>query len=528
MRRGVLALIALACLPAAAPAGAAVPPPRDDVFVLHGVGKAHGLGMAMDGVEGQARAGWSHDRILDLFYPGTQSSTAGGTVRVGLADGGTQRFVLPGGGTVLQGRDRRPVPEGATVTVTTSGGGAAARIDAAAATPQPSPSASPEPPGESPAAATLAGSAPQDPADAIESPPPVESPPSAPIDDPTPTPPPARDQPTSPGPAATPVGEGSVRIRPDGDPAVTLVEATGRRYRGEVEVLPVNGTLQVVNLVDLETYVAGIAEEKNAGWPLEGMKVLAIAARSLAAATMDWYAKSHDRGYHICATQNCQVYLGYDGEEPVMRRATQETAGRIRTYNGRPILAMYHGNGGGQTETYRKVARISTDPHPYLRSVRYPHADPSTWRRELTEPEIVGALAARGITVPTPITRIEVLERGDSPRVIQMRIHAGTRHVDMTGTTFMMALDLWSTWFDVGRAPAGAPAGTADISTAYPGADLRAVPGDAQSLGFLFVLAVAVLALAVAVTLQLMEPRLRPGLPRLRPRLRVAPSPPAS
>src|SRR5437879_7349789 len=91
----------------AAPARASTPtatqtpaPPAADRVVFTGVGSAHGLGMAMDGVEGQARAGWSYDRILSLFYPGTSVAHSSGTIRVWIAEGGAERVTLPTGGTL--------------------------------------------------------------------------------------------------------------------------------------------------------------------------------------------------------------------------------------------------------------------------------------------------------------------------------------------------------------------------------------------------------------------------------------------
>ena len=475
--------------------------------VLYGVGTAHGLGMAMDGVEGQARAGWTHDRILDLFYPGSKPGRASGTIRVGLATGGEQSFVLPGGGTVTGRTAARRVRPGERITVVASGGRAVLR-----GSPAPARDAVTDP-----APRRLPLSAPTDP---LASPPPLEDivPPTPPPAEPSPVPTP----PPSPRATAAPAAGSALRIEPDGSPALVRVEATGRSYRGWIEVAPSPEGLRVVNHVDLEQYVMGIAEEKGAGWPLEGLKTLAVAARSLGAATMTWYTKSRPFGYDICPTQNCQVYLGYDGEEPLMRQAVAETAGQIREFNGRPILAMYHGNGGGVTESYRRVAMTKTDPHPYLRSVRYPYADPSTWRRELTYREIAGALAARGVSVPANVSRLEILERGDSPRVIRMRVHGDGRHVDITGTTFMMALDLWSTWFEIGRRTDltavrrwGAP--SRSLGTAAP------LTGDAHSAGVLDVLAVALLALALATTLQLTGARLRlPLRLALRP-LRTAP-----
>src|SRR4029077_13895562 len=67
----------------------------------------------------------------------------------------------------------------------------------------------------------------------------------------------------------------SAWIVPSGYPAITNVTSTGHNYRGTIEVRRVDaGMVRVINHVDLETYVDGIAEEKGAGWPPEAMKVL--------------------------------------------------------------------------------------------------------------------------------------------------------------------------------------------------------------------------------------------------------------
>jgi hypothetical protein len=155
--------------------------------------------------------------------------------------------------------------------------------------------------------------------------------------------------------------------------------------------------------------------------------------------------------------------------------------------------------------------------------VRYPYADPSTWRRELTYAQIGAALAARGVSTPQPIERLEILERGDSPRVIRMRAHGNGEHRDFSGTTFMMALDLWSTWFEIGERTGLTTIGPGGLPTSILG-DTSPVPGDVQSAGFLFVLAIATLALATAVTLQVSNARL-PSLRIAWPPLRAAPAP---
>ncbi len=463
-RRGGCLVLCLAVLgvSSAAPAHASDLSSGAEV-VLRGTGTAHGLGMAMDGVEGQARAGWTHDRILDLFYPRTTSGRAGGVIRVGLANEPVVALTLPHGGVVSDvprsgaAGPGFPVtlPAGTRITVRRTGGGVSLTL-----------------PSPRPLAASTSSEPTSRPGLVLSGPQLIPQTPP-PIIEPTPSPAPKRPAPTgTPAPAtARPAGGVPKRVYVwgTGEEAVVGVAATGHAYRGQVEVVPLGGGLNVVNHVDLETYVAGIAEEKGAGWPLEALKALAIAARTLGAATMSWYEKNQANGYDICPTDKCQVYLGYDGEEASMRQAQSETAGVIRTYNGRPILAMYHGNGGGQTETYKRLIDYGGDPHPYLRSVKYPNADPYHWTRSETWTSIEGSLRAAGVAVPGRLTGMDVLERGDSPRIVKLRLRGADGDLTITGQRFMDALDLWSTWFDIEVTATGASTSVViDTSAGFP------------------------------------------------------------
>jgi len=400
--------------------------------------------MAMDGVEGEARAGWSYERILSLFYPGTSTSHSYGAIRVGLAEGGAQHVTLPSGGSVA-GIGVRP---GGGVTVRPAKGGRLAlrfdvvqveRTPASAPKQTPKPTPTPKPKKD----AVLAP---------IQlTPPPVPPVGGAPTPRPRPTP---RPTPTGVPPAltgATVFAPSPVVVSPQGFLAVVRLDATGRRYRGTLEMRRSKGGVTAVNRVGLEDYVAGIAEEKGAGWPLEGMKTLAVAARTLAVATTTWLGSHHADGYDICATDSCQVYLGYDGEESTMRAAANATAGEIRTYNGEPILAMYHGNGGGQTQSYADVSDGKSSAYPYLASVKYPYADPWKWRLDTSLHEIADALQKDGVTnLPTPLRYVIVLKRGETPRVKRVGLFSNSKKgIAVTGLGFAHALKLPSNWFSV-------------------------------------------------------------------------------
>ena len=402
----------------------------DDAVVIDGVGAAHGFGMAMDGVQGQARAGWSHEQILSLFYPGTTISHTAGPIRVGLARTAATSLTLPAGGLVAD------ATRGAKGTFATSiGPGKSVSLRIANGK------------------IAMSGITVAHPLSSVVKPTPTPKPSMKPLippalRPPTPTPHPKRT--ATPAPVAPQQATyKTLWIWGTAGNALVQVGATGRRYRGIVQVTATGGQLLVTNVVDLETYVAGIAEEKGQGWPGAGMRALAIAARSLAAATMTWYHANHDDGYDICPDANCQVYLGYDGEEASMREAARATAGEIRTYHGRAILAMYHGNGGGQTESYAAAINNGTDPYPYLQSVRYPFASPSHWQVDTTMGSIEASLRSAGVAVPTGLRRITITKRGVSPRVLALELAGTGATTAISGNAFAAALDLRSTWFDI-------------------------------------------------------------------------------
>src|SRR5690242_19675353 len=80
MRKAVLtAVAAVLVLPASASAGS--------VFLVEGGGWGHGVGLSQWGAEGAARHGWSYQRILAHYYPGTTLAVEPGRdVRVLVAE----------------------------------------------------------------------------------------------------------------------------------------------------------------------------------------------------------------------------------------------------------------------------------------------------------------------------------------------------------------------------------------------------------------------------------------------------------
>ena len=81
------------------------------------------------------------------------------------------------------------------------------------------------------------------------------------------------------------------------------------QYRGALRSVDKH----TVNVLSLERYVQGVVpREVPPEWAADAVRAQAVAARSYAA-----YERAHATSYYdICDTTSCQVYGGYDAEDP--------------------------------------------------------------------------------------------------------------------------------------------------------------------------------------------------------------------
>ncbi|MDT7780897.1 MAG: stage sporulation protein, partial [Acidobacteriota bacterium] len=137
-------------------------------------------------------------------------------------------------------------------------------------------------------------------------------------------------------------------------------------YRGRLEVFAnTKGALTVVNVVTLEDYVRGVVpnELSPGGYPeLEALKAQAVAARTYAVSNLGRFAAE---GFDLTPDTRSQVYGGRSTEHPLTDRAVLETRGRIATYKGVPINALYTSTCGGRTEDAEHI--FGGASVPYLR-----------------------------------------------------------------------------------------------------------------------------------------------------------------
>ena len=187
--------------------------------------------------------------------------------------------------------------------------------------------------------------------------------------------------------------------------ATEILDADARPYRGLLEVRPgPDGTLTVVNVVNLEEYLRGVVpnELSPVAFPqIEALKAQAVAARTWVLAHLGDYSS---KGYDVCATPACQVYRGQATEQPLTDEAIAETRGVVATWRGRPIHAYYTSTCGGHTED---GDAIFEDRAPYLKGVV---CTPERWaRHRLTTTAVPRGDLPGSAAVPRSLAVLESL-----------------------------------------------------------------------------------------------------------------------
>lgn len=149
-------------------------------------------------------------------------------------------------------------------------------------------------------------------------------------------------------------------------------------YRGAIEIAHGSGTpagtLNVVNVVEIEDYVPGVvANESVASFHYEALKSQAVTARGYAIANIGRFIA--DFPYDIVDSTTSQVYRGVISEHPRAVVASNETIGLVGSYNGRIIEALYSSSMGGHTENNEWVFNFPStslpgaNALPYLRGI---------------------------------------------------------------------------------------------------------------------------------------------------------------
>ncbi len=185
----------------------------------------------------------------------------------------------------------------------------------------------------------------------------------------------------------------------------------GKSLRGEVRLAKVNSECLVINVIDIESYVAGLLNSEMAGnWPLESLKAQAVAARTYAVFIA---SRNQERPFDLESTVKDQVYHGAHREMYQTHLATRMTKDEILTFQGKVVKAFYHSTCAGRTEI---PVNVWGEEHAVFRSVPCPYCKKSPrygWGLDVSLKSLeksIGYVLALRVLDKTPSGRAKTME----------------------------------------------------------------------------------------------------------------------
>lgn len=138
---------------------------------------------------------------------------------------------------------------------------------------------------------------------------------------------------------------GGTKVMAAGSSGIQVIERSKRTYRGSLELGSSNGSLSVINVVQLEQYLYSVVGgEVSPSWPGEALKAQAVAARSYALAQGNRFDIAN-----VVDTTLSQVYNGTGTEADSVTSAVDATAGEVLKNGSSIVEAVFSSNSGGTT-----------------------------------------------------------------------------------------------------------------------------------------------------------------------------------
>ena len=161
----------------------------------------------------------------------------------------------------------------------------------------------------------------------------------------------------------------AIRITPTDAKSFTTIMTESKstnRFRGTLECRVIDGNMTLINELDIEDYLAGLAEEPDTE-PWEKQRAFAIAARSYALFyTLSGQKKFKGKPYDGSDDpREFQAYGGVVFEErnPRWADAVRNTAGKVLTWERQIVKAPYFSSDNGKTNSAYDVWGWSHTPY---------------------------------------------------------------------------------------------------------------------------------------------------------------------
>jgi stage II sporulation protein D len=398
----LIVAIALGSTVLSATAVAAPPPELDATQTITGRGFGHGRGMSQYGAQGAAIAGRSAKTILDFYYPGTTVGKANGAVRVRISADTTD-------GIRVVAANKLRVRDLKTAKVYT--------LPVASTRNQ----WSIDPSGVSGAKVSSYNT---------------------------------KAKTWTVWKTLTGMGQF------EGPTVISLVLPSGavRRYRGVLRSADLSGAhFDTINVLSLELYLRGVVpREAVTSWRPAALQVQSVAARTYSVFHRN---RATRRAYDLCDTTSCQVYGGFNDEKNSTNNAIAATAGQIRLYKGKPIMAEFSSSNGGATATgdtaYQMMKVDGWDAYPGNKNPNV------TWSVTRTGAQLQAAFGVGTLRSLRVVRRTGVGPSGG--RVTSVEAVGSKGKVVLSGDQVRLRLHLRSAWFGfVGVKPTALGMSTTD------------------------------------------------------------------
>lgn len=187
-----------------------------------------------------------------------------------------------------------------------------------------------------------------------------------------------------------------LKLVPLSDSSHFLIKGNGpeRIYNGTLEIRRVGQLLQLINVVKIDDYIAGVVESEGGHFvEPDYFKAQAVIARTWLISNL----KKHiAEGYNVKDDVSSQVYKGIarlQNSQVILAsvHATGDTV--VVDESNKPILGVFHANSGGQTANSQDAwsGRIA-----YLQSVSDTfslHGEKAFWEKQISKEEFVSYVA---------------------------------------------------------------------------------------------------------------------------------------
>ncbi len=214
------------------------------------------------------------------------------------------------------------------------------------------------------------------------------------------------------------------------------------------------GSWTLVEHVPIERYLNGVVPyEIGPSSPEAALAAQAVLARTWALANSHRFKVD---GYNLCSDTQCQVYKDPSKANQKIKTAIKKTAGKILTWNKKPINTVYHATNGGVMASVDEAWSINQVPYlqmrldgpkKWTRTVDLPLSNEKNlksflfskseafgsdhplfrWERIIESTQISNQLnQAQKVSSSFHPNKIEVIKRGGSGRVTSLKIDGKT------------------------------------------------------------------------------------------------------